>query len=95
VDSRTTANRRGGIHHHPEAADRYLRARTADGIAKATLSHAKMDLARFTKQFGDRTLSIPPDDIRTWIAALPFSEVTKRNHFKRVRAFYTWLGSNA
>ena len=73
-----------------EAADRYLRARTADGIAKATLSHAKMDLARFTQQFGDRTLTIPPDDIRMWIAALPFSEVTKRNHFKRVRAFYTW-----
>jgi site-specific recombinase XerD len=73
-----------------DASDRYLRARAADGIANATLAHAKMDMGRFVQQFGDKTLSITPDELRTWIATLPFSEVTKRNHYKRVSAFYTW-----
>lgn len=73
-----------------EASDRYLKARATDGIAKATLAHAKMDMGRFVQQFGDRNLSISPDDIRTWLAALPYGDVTKRNHYKRVSAFYTW-----
>jgi site-specific recombinase XerD len=73
-----------------EASARYLKAREHDGIAKATLTHAKMDMGRFVQQFGDRSLAVPPDEIRAWLAALPFSEVTKRNHYKRVSAFYTW-----
>lgn len=73
-----------------EAANRYLKAREVDGIAKGTLCHAKKDMGRFVKQFGDRHLNVPPDEIRSWISALPFSDVTKRNHYKRVRAFYAW-----
>ena len=77
-----------------EASDRYLRARAADGIAKATLTHAKMDMGRFVQRFSDRTLAIASDEIRTWLAALPFGDVTKRNHYKRVSAFYTWARMN-
>jgi len=73
-----------------EASDRYLKAREADGITKATLTHAKMDMGRFVARFGDKTLSLTPDDIRTWLTFLPYSEVTKRNHYKRVSAFYVW-----
>lgn len=73
-----------------EASIRYLKAREADGIAKATLTHAKMDMKRFVEKFGDRSLSITPDEIRAWLGMLPFSDVTKRNHFKRVNAFYNW-----
>lgn len=73
-----------------EASARYLKAREADGVTKATLTHARMDMGRFVALFADRTLSITPDEIRVWLNALPFSEVTKRNHYKRVSAFYTW-----
>ena len=73
-----------------EASARYLKAREADGITKATLAHAKMDMGRFVARFGDRQLALTPDDIRAWLAALPYSDVTKRNHYKRVRAFYVW-----
>lgn len=73
-----------------EASAKYLAARELDGIAKATLGHAKKDMERFVDQFGDRTLDIEPNEIRTWLAALPFGEVTKRNHYKRVGAFYRW-----
>ncbi|MDQ5979437.1 MAG: integrase/recombinase XerC [Verrucomicrobiota bacterium] len=73
-----------------EASARYLESRKKDGIAKGTLTHAKMDMARFVAAFGDRLLALTPDDIRTWLAALPFAPVTKRNHYKRVSAFYVW-----
>lgn len=73
-----------------EASARYLKAREADGIAKATLTHAKMDIGRFALQFGERSLSITPDEIRAWLGMLPYADVTKRNHYKRVNAFYNW-----
>jgi site-specific recombinase XerD len=73
-----------------DASANYLKSREADGIAKATLTHAKMDMGRFVQQFGDRNLDVSSDDIRAWLSTLPFGEVTKRNHYKRVRAFYTW-----
>jgi site-specific recombinase XerD len=73
------------------ASERYLLARASEGIAKATLSHAKGDMARFTVSFGTRLLGeIRPEEIRHWLAQLPFAEVTKRNHYKRVNAFFTW-----
>ena len=73
------------------ASERYLLARASEGIAKATLSHAKGDMARFTETFGDRQLAeVRPEEIRHWLAQLPFAEVTKRNHYKRVNAFFTW-----
>lgn len=73
------------------ASERYLLARASEGIAKATLSHAKGDMARFTASFGTRLLGeIRPEEIRQWLAQLPFAEVTKRNHYKRVNAFFTW-----
>jgi site-specific recombinase XerD len=67
-----------------------LKSRADDGLAKATLTHAKMDMRRFVQQFGTRLLAITPDEIRAWLAALPYAAVTKRNHYKRVSAFYTW-----
>ena len=73
-----------------EASARYLAAREADGIAAGTLCHAKKDMQRFVQQFGDRTLDLSPGEIRAWLNALPFGEVTRRNHYKRVRAFFTW-----
>ena len=73
------------------ASERYLVARASEGIAMATLSHAKADMARFTATFGTRLLGeIRPEEIRQWLAQLPFAEVTKRNHYKRVNAFFTW-----
>lgn len=73
------------------ASERYLTARASEGIAKATLSHAKGDMARFAAAFGNRQLAeIRPEEIRQWLAQLPFAEVTKRNHYKRVNAFFTW-----
>jgi len=42
------------------------------------------------QQFDERTLDLTPSEIREWLNALPFGEVTKRNHYKRVRAFFTW-----
>lgn len=74
-----------------EASDRYLAARKADGIARATLKHAEKDMSRFKAEFGSGLLAeIRPDQVREWLARLPFSEVTKRNHYKRVNAFFTW-----
>lgn len=74
-----------------EASERYLSARATEGIAKATLAHAKGDMARFTASFGTKLLGdIKPDEIRQWLASLPFADVTKRNHYKRVNAFFTW-----
>lgn len=89
----TTERRKSGVVASitiREASERYLKSRAADGIAKATLSHAKMDMGRFVDQFGDRLLAVTPDEIRTWLASLPYAAVTKRNHYKRVSAFYTW-----
>jgi hypothetical protein len=42
-----------------EASARYLDAREKDGVAKATLAHARVDIGRFAQQFGTRTLDIP------------------------------------
>jgi site-specific recombinase XerC len=73
-----------------ELTPRYLEARRCDGITYATLSHAKKDMERFAEKFGDRTLNLSTNEVREWLSALPFGEVTKRNHYKRVRAFYSW-----
>src|SRR5690606_8731520 len=74
-----------------EASTRYLAARAAEGIGKATLGHAKKDMSRFAARFGARLLAdLRPDEIREWLGVLPFSDVTKRNHYKRVNAFFTW-----
>ena len=74
-----------------EGSARYLTAREAEGIAKATLSHARKDMGRFEEKFGPRQLAdLRADEIREWLVALPFSDVTKRNHYKRVNAFCTW-----
>jgi len=41
--------------------------------------------------FKDASLAkISPDDVRALIASLPFAQVTKRNHFKRLNALYNW-----
>jgi len=74
-----------------DAARRYLAARKSEGIAKATLSHAAKDMSRFTARFGDRLLAdLRPEEIRQWLGTLPFSDITKRNHYKRVSAFFSW-----
>ena len=74
-----------------DASARYLTARASEGIEKATLCHARKDMSRFVAKFGSRLLGdIKPDELRAWLTTLPFSEVTKRNHYKRVNAFWKW-----
>ncbi len=74
-----------------EASRRYLLAKRSEGIAEATLCHAKKDMGRFVEVFGSRMLAdLKTDEIRQWLVTLPFAEVTKRNHYKRVNAFCTW-----
>ncbi len=74
-----------------DASARYLLAKRSEGLAAGTLCHAKKDMGRFSGAFGARMLAdLRTDEIREWLAALPFSEVTKRNHHKRVSAFFTW-----
>lgn len=78
-----------------EAAERYLKAREKDGIARATLVHARMDMRRLAEAFGAKLVGeLSADDVRAWLASLPFSEVTKRNHYKRGSAFFQWMKLN-
>jgi len=74
-----------------DSAQRYVEAREAEGIGRDTLGHAKVDLQRIVDQFGSvRLADLEADAVRRWLADLPFADVTRRNHFKRLNALFNW-----
>ena len=55
-----------------DAAERYLKARKSEGIAQATLAHAKMDLSRAVEAFGGQKLAdVTSEQARSWVTTLP------------------------
>lgn len=72
------------------AVANYLVARKAEGVGKASLSHTKKDLERFTTAFPGVLADVTPALVRAWIAGLPFENSTKRNHYKNGAALFNF-----
>ncbi len=74
------------------AVERYLGFRYAEGVEKDsdTGRHFRKHLSeRFCASFGPRNLAeINADELRDWLAALPFEPLTKRHHRKDVNTFF-------
>jgi integrase len=74
-----------------ELVKAYLAARETDGVGKASLSHTRGDLARLVEKFGSTPADrVTADQLRAWLAALPFAPTTKRNHHKNGAAAWNW-----
>lgn len=79
-----------GLTSIAETVSRYLIARKAEGVGKASLSHTKKDLERFAAEFTGNLADVTPDKVRAWIVALPFKDSTKRNHYKNGAALFNF-----
>jgi hypothetical protein len=74
-----------------ELVKRYLDVRIKEGVGKASLGHAKKDLARFCEKFGPLPASaLDADAIREWISSLPFEASTKGTHIRRCSTVFNW-----
>ena len=74
-----------------QMVEKYLAARKSDGVGKASLSHTKKDLERLCEKFGTKSADdVTADQLRAWLAALPFAATTKRNHHKHGAAVWNW-----
>lgn len=72
------------------AAERYLAVLQTE-VEKATFNHAKMDVRRMTSAFGSVPLAqVEPEQVRSFLGSLAYSQVTKRNHYKRLNALFNW-----
>lgn len=71
--------------------EQYIAARGSEGVGKASLSHTKKDLARLCEKFGTHSADdVTPDQLRAWLASLPYQPTTKRNHHKHGAAAWNW-----
>jgi len=79
-----------GLTRVADTIARYLVARKAEGVGKASLSHTKKDLERFAVAFPGNLADVTSDKLRAWIVALPFKDSTKRNHYKNGAALFNF-----
>lgn len=72
------------------AVEVYISARQAEVTAKR-LRNVRSHLGSFSAKFaGQNVHDIGADDLRTWVASLDVSNVTKNDVVKNVAAFYVW-----
>jgi integrase len=84
-----------------EAKAAFYENRQQAGCVDDYLRHVEKELGRFAKRFGERKLTdISVEEISTWIYALPYQNVTKRNYHTRLHAMWEyailreWASSN-
>jgi hypothetical protein len=74
-----------------ELIPQFKREKIAKGVSADTQTAYKNHLGRFSRNFGSRLIdSVKPGPLFDWLQSLPFGPVTRSNHRKTVRTFYSW-----
>ena len=78
-----------------EAVAQFLKAKEAEGLAKATLDHCVPVYERLCARIGNHDVSaVSREDVAAFVEGTSGSDYSRRTHQIRVRTLFNWLRAN-